>query len=105
MTKPEEPSDDEPSTEEIAQMKSATPKEAGAVDAMILSRCSPRWQKVANVVGQLLDEFEEKFAHLPFAYIQARMQDLEDQGELEIMGDVWSIRHSEVRLVERLNEL
>lgn len=94
----------EPTDEEIAQMRSATPEEGAAVDAMILRECSARWQKVAFVVGQLLDEFEGTYEHLPFAYIQARMQELEDRAELEIAGDVWAMRHSEVRLAARSSE-
>jgi hypothetical protein len=106
MATAEEPFDSyEPSAEEIAQMRSATPKEASAVDAMILSKCSPRWRKVAMVIGELLDEFDASFAHLPLAYVQARMQELEDSRQLEIAGDVWAMRHSEVRLVGAPNEV
>ena len=95
---------EQPTDEEIVQMRSATPEEAAAVDAMVLRKCSSRWQKVAFVVGQLLNEFEEAYEHLPLAYIQARMQELEDRGELEIAGDVWSMRHSEVRLATTPSE-
>lgn len=96
---------DEPSAEEIAQMRSATPVEAAWVDAIILRECSPDWSKVALVVGRLLDEFETALPHLPFAYMQARMQELEDAGAVEIAGDVWAMRYSEVRLVVRRNEV
>ena len=105
MTNSSEPPDDrpeeyEPTAEEIAQMRAATPAEAQAVDSMILRQCSARFQKVAMVIGQLLNEFDGNFPHLPLAYVQARMQELEDQGLIEIAGDVWSMRHSEVRLVK-----
>jgi hypothetical protein len=95
----EQPEEYEPTPEEIAQMRAATPAEAQAVDSMILRECSARFQKVAMVVGQLLNEFDASFPHLPLAYVQARMQELEDGGLVEIAGDVWSMRHSEVRLV------
>jgi hypothetical protein len=94
----------EPSTEEIAQMRAATPAQASAVDAMILRECSTRWQKVAMVVGQLLDEFDTTFPSLPLAYVQARMQELEDAGSVEVAGDVWAMRHSEIRLTVRSGE-
>jgi hypothetical protein len=103
-TAEELPDSYEPSAEEIAQMRSATHEEAQAVDAMILAKCSPHWRKVAMVVGQLLDEFDKSFPHLPLVYVQARMQELEDSGVLEIGGDVWAMRHSEVRLVGQQNE-
>ncbi|WP_431095313.1 DUF3658 domain-containing protein [Polaromonas aquatica] len=89
----------EPSNEEIASMRAASPAEAAAVDALILRECSDRWQKVAKIVGDLIEEFDQAYAHLPFAYIQARMDELEDMGKVEIVGHVWSMRYSEIRLV------
>ena len=88
---------DEPSAEEIAQMRAATESEAQVVDALVLRECDLRWQKVARVVGCVSGEFDAALPHLPFAYIQARMQALEDAGLVEIAGDVWSMRHSEIR--------
>jgi len=88
---------DEPSGEEIAQMRAATESEALVVDALVLRECDLRWQKVARVVGSVSGEFDAALPHLPFAYIQVRMQALEDAGLVEIAGDVWSMRHSEIR--------
>jgi hypothetical protein len=89
----------EPTEEEIAQMRSATPAEHQSVDAMILGECSNRWQKVAKIVGNLFEQFDRAYPHLPLAYLQARMQKLEDLGQVEIVGDVWAMRFSEIRLV------
>lgn len=93
------PKSDEPTADEIAQMRAATPEEAAAVDKLIRRECAAHWRKVAMVVGKLLNEFDTQFEHLPYAYIQARMQELEGAGEVEIAGDVWAMRHSEIRLV------
>ena len=90
----------EPSDEEIAQMRAASPAEAAAVDTLILRECSDRWQKVAKIVGDLIKEFDQAYPHLPFAYIQARMDELEDMGKVEIVGNVWSMRYSEIRLTQ-----
>jgi hypothetical protein len=90
--------DDGPSESEIVAMRAASVEEALKVDAMILRVLSARWKKVAMVVGLLMKEFEERFEHLPLAFVQARIQELEDLGKLEIAGDVWSMRSSEVRL-------
>ena len=89
---------DEPTVEELAAMRAATPLEAAAVDALVLGACDHRWRKVAMVVGALLDRFDSGYPHLPFVYLQARMLELEDQGRLEVRGDVMAMRHSEVRL-------
>jgi hypothetical protein len=90
----------QPTEEEVAQMRAATALEGQAVDAMILRECSNRWQKVAKIVGDLLDEFDSTYGHLPLAYLQARMQKLEDLGKVEIAGDLWAARFSEIRLVD-----
>jgi len=88
---------DGPSESDITAMRAASAEEAREVDAMILRVLSARWMKVAMVVGLLMKEFEERFEHLPLAFVQARMQELEDLRKLEIAGDVWSMRTSEVR--------
>ena len=100
----EQPEEYEPTEEEIAQMRAATSAEAEAVDSMILGECSERFRKVAMVVGQVFKPFDERFPHLPLAYVQARMQKLEDLGLVELAGDVWSMRHSEIRLVSRAGD-
>jgi hypothetical protein len=81
-------------------MRAATALEGQGVDALILRECSNRWQKVAKIVGDLLDEFDRAYGHLPLAYLQARMQKLEDLGKVEIAGDVWAMRFSEIRLID-----
>ena len=90
----------EPSEEEISQMLASSPEERIAAQSMVLRVCSDHWQKVAKVVGSLLEEFERTYPHLPFAYLQATMQRLEDLGQVEIAGDVWAMRYSEIRLAK-----
>jgi hypothetical protein len=88
----------EPTDEELVQMRSATTSEAAEVDALIVALCSSSWKKVALIVGQMLDTFDQKYQHLPYCYIQARIDALEDNLVLEVQGDPWAMRHSEVRL-------
>ena len=90
--------DDEPSPEELAQMRQATTSDAAAVDQLILSLCTVRWQKVAMVIGSSLDEYDKRFASLPYVYMQVRMLELIERGVLEAQGDVMSMRTSQVRL-------
>jgi hypothetical protein len=88
----------EPTEEEIQQMQAATEAEASEVDTLVLGQCTSQWRKVAMVVAKLLDVFDEKYQHLPYCYMQARIQKLEDQGLVEVAGNPWAMRHSEVRL-------
>jgi len=43
--------DEEPTPEELEQIRSATSSDAAAVDALVLSKCRSHWQKVAKVVA------------------------------------------------------
>jgi Protein of unknown function len=95
---PEDPDEEEPSAEELAEIRCATPADAAGVDALILSNCTQHWRKVAMVMGTSLDEFEARFPGLPFIYLQLRIQDLARRGLLEAQGNVMSIRFSEIRL-------
>jgi hypothetical protein len=94
----EEENDDDPTPEELAQMRRATPADAAAVDALILKSCTDRWRKVAMVVGTSLKEFDVSFPHLPYVYIPIRIIELEHSGALEVQGDPMAMRFSEVRL-------
>ncbi len=97
--------DDEPTKEELDQIRRATSADAAAVDALILGKCSSQWSKVAMIVGSLLDAFEEKFPHLPYVYMPIRMLELEERGLIEIHGDVLAIRSAEVRLCLATNDV
>jgi hypothetical protein len=88
-----------PSEEEIAQMRASSADERAAVEGMVLRECSHRWQKVARIVGDLMNEFEVTYPHLPFAMLPATMEKLEDLGKVEIAGDPWAMNYSEIRLV------
>ena len=100
----EDPDEFDPTPEELALIRKATPTEAEGVDTLILSRCTNRWGKVAMVVGSLLDDFEANYPHLPYVYMQVRMLELEHQRRLEIAGDVMQVRASEIRLPSVSNE-
>jgi len=95
----DEENDDDPTLEELAQMRRATLADAAAVDALILRNCTDHWRKVAMLVGTSLQEFDTKFPHLPYVYMPVRIAALKDDGVLEVDGDPMAMRFSEVRLV------
>lgn len=103
MTATFEPASDDnepdPVPEELELIRRATPAEQDQVDALLIGACSARWQKVATVVGRLLDEFEARFTHLPYVYLQVRLLELQDRGLIEARGNVMQMRASEIRLV------
>lgn len=92
--------DDNPTPEELAQMRRATAADAEAVDALILQSCTDRWRKVAMVVGISLKEFDAQFPHLPYVYLPARIIAMEQSGALEVQGNAMAMRFSEVRLAQ-----
>lgn len=94
----DEENDDDPTPDELAQMRRATPADAAAVDALILKSCTDRWRKVAMVVGSSLREFDTKFPYLPYVYLPVRIIEMEQSGALEVQGDPMAMRFSEVRL-------
>ncbi|WP_411882052.1 DUF3658 domain-containing protein [Polaromonas sp. YR568] len=97
---PEDAAPYEPTEEEVGLMRAAPKDVERAVDAMIVRTCTSRWQKVAKIVGNLIPELEQASTDMPIAYIQARMDELEDSGKVEIAGDVWAMRYSEIRLAQ-----
>lgn len=89
---------DEPTAEEITEIRQATPEEASAVDELIISKCTSQWRKVAMVVGSSLSEFDNRFPNLPYVYMPVRMLELERMGKIDVQGNVFSMRASEIRL-------
>lgn len=86
------------SDEELAAIRALTPAEASQVDALLLAASSTRWQKVARVIATVMNDFEQRFPDLPFEFLSYRMQELEDLGTLEVAGDPFRSRYSEIRL-------
>jgi hypothetical protein len=68
------------------------------IDAVLLSFCESRWLKVARIVGQTLQTFEERGLRVTADEIDARMQSLVDTRQLEAKGKILNWRYSEVRL-------
>ncbi|MEO5795755.1 MAG: DUF3658 domain-containing protein [Rhodoferax sp.] len=93
----DEENDDQPTPEELAQIRRATLADAAAVDALILQNCTDRWRKVAMVVGTALEEFDAKFPYLPYVYMPVRILEMARSGVLEVQGDAMDMRSSEVR--------
>jgi hypothetical protein len=66
-----------------------------ALDALILSSASERWQKVARIVAVV----SERAGNGPnFDAIAARIRALVEDGKLQPEGDLSRWLHSEVRL-------
>jgi hypothetical protein len=71
------------------------------IDQLILSFCNTRWQKVAKIIGKILQVFEERQIRWNTAFavtIDARMAIPVRNGKLEAQGNIRKWRFSEVRL-------
>ncbi|WP_377161188.1 DUF3658 domain-containing protein [Roseateles sp. UC29_93] len=86
------------SDEELASMRAPTPAEASQVDALLLAASSTRWQKVARVIATVMNDFERRFPDMPFEFLSYRVQELGGLGTLEVAGDPFRPRYSEIRL-------
>ncbi len=67
-------------------------------DAIILSVMSPRWKKVAMIVGLAFERCEELGLPISHDVIAARIQALSVAGRIEDIGDLRMWYNSEVRL-------
>jgi hypothetical protein len=68
-------------------------------DSKILSLVSTEWQKAALVVGKTMaSEWDDHLFQVGDLVLAARLRALADAGLVEPRGDLFMIRHSEVRL-------
>lgn len=81
------------SDEERAAMRALTPAEVSRVDALLLGASSTRWQKVALILGRVMNDFEQRFPDVPFEFLSHRVQELEGLGILEVAGDPFRPRN------------
>jgi hypothetical protein len=72
------------------------------IDTAILAECCERWLKVARIVGRAETALERRFPGLSYLFYTQRLCQLVEQGRLESQGFPLYIRHSEVRLPQRV---
>ena len=63
------------------------------IDSQILSDVNDQWQKVAMVIGRIMDRFPDAEE----SDIAARIEQLVKWGHLEAAGNLRNFRHSEIR--------
>jgi hypothetical protein len=84
--------------DEANVVSALTPGQVTAIDAAILHDVSPRWSKVAMVLGRQLKARPGIPRDIPLEYYWQRLSLLVDQGRVEVQGDLRRARYSEVRL-------
>ena len=85
--------------EELALVAALTADEVESIDRAILQAASPRWAKVARIVGGFLRAQPGIPADIPLEFVWERLCLLVERGELEAQGDLRGWRSSEVRLL------
>jgi hypothetical protein len=68
------------------------------LDAIILSKLRPRSLKVAKVISDVMNSFDEQEVSIDVQIIAARIQQLAETHQIESFGDVRKWRYSEVAL-------
>jgi hypothetical protein len=71
---------------------------AAYLDRLILSVAHRQWQKVARIIGRVMDQCEQDRFAPKMELIGLRVQSLAERGLLESQGLLTRWRHSEVRL-------
>jgi hypothetical protein len=80
------------------QVRLPTSMSEAEVDAVLFSVMTPRWQKVAMVVGNALGRCQELGLQISDEALAARIQVLAELQRIEDVGDLRKWRFSEVRL-------
>ena len=86
------------SDEELTSFAKLNRQEADEIDEAVLSCALPRWQKVAVIVGCVMDKVSVKYPQFSDSFYAERVRALAEQGRLESQGDLSYMRFSEVKL-------
>jgi Protein of unknown function len=92
--------DQDPSlTEDQALLIAALPAElVTQIDDALLAQATPRFRKVARIVGQVMQSFSDAASGVPDVYYAQRIAKLVNAGLLERRGNPLRMRFSEVRV-------
>jgi Protein of unknown function len=75
-----------------------TPIPTSQIDEVILSVLTPKWRKVAMIIGMAKDVFENKQIEIDEDTLASRVEALCEEGRIESQGNLSNWRGSEVRL-------
>ncbi|MCB2016891.1 MAG: hypothetical protein KDF54_05185 [Hydrogenophaga sp.] len=101
MRQDEEKPDSPPTKAELELIGRLTAEQVDQIDRELLATCSPRWRKVAMVVGTMMMNLKTRVAGIPDTYYAQRVAKLVADGRLEAQGNLQYMRYSEVRLPAR----
>lgn len=71
------------------------------MDRVLLAQASPKWRKVARLVGGAIGELSARIPNVPDIYYAQRVRHLVEVGKLESEGDLRFMNRAEVRLPAR----
>ena len=86
------------SAEEQSLVAKLIEEDRRVIEATILAECSERWLKVARVVTRAEGALKTRYPGLTYVFYTECLCQLVEDGRLDSKGDVFCIRHSEVRL-------
>ncbi len=84
--------------EKIAKL---TKDEVNNIDKLLLKNITPQWQKVAKIVGISMFSSPLKIKDIPDIYYAQRIEKMAKKGIIESQGNLQSMRHSEVRTINK----
>ena len=88
--------------EQHALVAKLTSADRRTIDEVLLANATPRWRKVAMIVGMTMIQLEDRGDRvngIPDVFYSQRVRVLVEAGRLEAAGDLAYMRFSEVRLV------
>jgi len=80
-----------------ARVDALQPAQLELIDRTLLAGCDRQFRKVAFVVGRAICELAPQLPGIPDVFYAMRVAHLVELGQLEAIGDLRSMRRSEVR--------
>ncbi len=75
--------------------------EVNKIDKLLLKNITSQWQKVAKIVGIAMFSSPLKTKEIPDIYYAQRIEEMAKKGIIESRGNLQSMRHSEVRKINK----
>jgi len=86
------------SADQRALVEQLSDSEIELIDSLLIGLCSNKFQKVAKVVGNFIQQSGAETRKLPDVFLANRVYELVNSGTLEYQGFLNHMRYCEVRI-------
>lgn len=99
MSKADSAPFDAPMTDEQTEMaEKLSSSDLGVIDDLLIENIGDEWIKSSFLIGGVMLKVPDEYEDLPDVFYSTRLALFEQQGLIEVKGDLKKMKHCEIRI-------